>query len=68
MPEGLKKYMELELLPCIQMKAKKGISLSTTHQWLHKEGFTFMEHKKGLYFDGHEHSDVVEDCQNCFLP
>jgi len=27
MPAGLKKYMELELLPCIQMKVASGISL-----------------------------------------
>lgn len=27
-----------------------------------------MEYKKGLYFDGHERPDVVEDRQNRFLP
>ena len=68
MPVGLKKYMELELLPHIQMKAKKGISLSTAHRWLRKEGFTFMEYTKAFYFDGHKCSDVVEDCQTRFLP
>ena len=34
MPQGLKKYMEIELFPCIQLKVKKGISLSTARQWL----------------------------------
>ena len=29
MPQGLKKYMELELFPRIHMKVGKGISVST---------------------------------------
>jgi hypothetical protein len=29
MPQGLKKYIEIELFPCIQCKVSKGISLST---------------------------------------
>jgi len=40
MPQGLKKYMELELFPCIQYrKVGKGVSLETACQFLHKEGF-----------------------------
>jgi hypothetical protein len=31
MPAGLKKYMELKLFPCIQMKVTRGISLWTAH-------------------------------------
>ncbi|KAI6123205.1 hypothetical protein EDD16DRAFT_1691577 [Pisolithus croceorrhizus] len=31
MPQGLKKYMELELFPYIQLKPSKGISLATAH-------------------------------------
>jgi hypothetical protein len=38
------------------------------HCWLHREGFCFLEHKKVLYYDGHEHPDVVHYCQNIFLP
>jgi len=53
MPQGLKKYMEIELFPRIQLKVKKGISLSTAHWWLQSEGFRYIGHKKGLYFDGH---------------
>jgi hypothetical protein len=68
MPTGLKKYLELELFPCIQVKVSKGVSLQTTHCWLHKEGFKYMAHKKGLYFDGHECEDIIEYCQNVFLP
>ena len=68
MPMGLKKYLELELFLRIQVKVSKGISLRTAHRWLHCEGFKYTAHKKGLYFDGHEQKDVVEYCQNVFLP
>ena len=27
-----------------------------------------MEHKKALYYNGHEQPDVVDYCQNSFLP
>ncbi|KAH9014353.1 hypothetical protein EDB83DRAFT_2529312 [Lactarius deliciosus] len=68
MPAGLKKYLELELFPHIQMKVLKGISIRTARHWLHKEGFKYMAHKKGLYFDGHEREDVIDYRQNVFLP
>jgi hypothetical protein len=50
MPAGLKKYLELELFPRIQMKVSKGISLRTARRWLHKEGFKYTAHKKGTIF------------------
>ncbi len=68
MPEGLKKYMELELFPRIHLKAKKGVSLKTATCFLRREGFAYTEHKKGLYYDGHERPDVIEDQQAHFLP
>lgn len=68
MPTGLKKYLELELFPCIHMKVSCGISLSTARCWLHAEGFHYISHKKGLYFDGHDRPDVVDYHQNVFLP
>jgi hypothetical protein len=69
MPWGLKKYLELELFPRIQYRAVgKGVTLETARQFLHKEGFRFTEHKKSLYYDGHERPDVVEYRQNVFLP
>ena len=68
MPLGLKQYLELELFPHIQLKCKKGISLKTAQAWLHIEGFKYTTFKKGLYFDGHDHPDVIEYCQNIFLP
>lgn len=50
------------------MNVGKGISVSTAHRWLHCEGFQYMEHKKALYYDGHEWLDVVDYQQNYFLP
>jgi hypothetical protein len=68
MPQGLKRYIELELFPRIHMKVGRGVSLSTARRWLRLEGFRFMEYKKGLYFDGHDRPDVVKYRQDVFLP
>lgn len=68
MPQGLKKYMEVDLFPRIQLKVCKGVSISTAHRWLHREGFRYMQHKKALYYDGHDRPDVVDYRQNVFLP
>lgn len=68
MPQGLKQYMELELFPRIHIKVGKGISVSTARQWLQREGFKFTLHKKAIYYDGHDRSDVVKDRQERFLP
>lgn len=68
MPQALKKYLEVQLFPRIQMKVKKGISIQTARRWLHKEGFRYSAHKKALYYDGHEREDVVEYRQTKFIP
>ena len=68
MPRGLKQYMELVLFPRIHLKVKKGISIHAARRFLHKEGFRYMEYRKGLYFDGHERPDEVWDRQDRFLP
>ncbi|KIJ35022.1 hypothetical protein M422DRAFT_262760 [Sphaerobolus stellatus SS14] len=67
MPKGLKRYMELELFPRIQLKVVKGISLRTACRWLKKEGFKYTAHKKALYYDGHEHADAVAYRQDVFI-
>ena len=67
-PKGLKQYLEYELFPRIQLKTARGISLSTARRWLHLEGFWYISHKKGLYFDGHDRPDVVAYRQEVFLP
>ena len=68
MPRGLKQYMEMELFPQIHLKVSRGVSLQTARQFLHWEGFRYTEHKKSLYYDGHEQPDVVDYHQNKFLP
>jgi hypothetical protein len=68
MPSGLKKYLDQELLPCIHYKVDKGISVKQCQKWLARQGFKYTEHKKSLYFDGHERPDVVDDRQQCFIP
>jgi hypothetical protein len=50
MPLGLKKYMDVELFPCVHLWVGHGISLSTACRWLHLEGFHFISHKKGPIF------------------
>lgn len=67
-PQGLKKYLELELFPRIHLKPANGISLRTARRWLHRQGFRYTEHHKALYFDGHERPDVVQYRQDIFLP
>ena len=39
MPKGLKQYMELVLFPRIQLKVRRGVSLSTARRWMRREGF-----------------------------
>jgi hypothetical protein len=68
MPRRLKKYLEVELFPRIQMKVGKGISISTARRWMERQGFHYTKYKKALYFDGHERPDVVYYCQRVFLP
>jgi hypothetical protein len=68
MPKGLKKYMEYELFPRIHLKVGHGISLSTARRRLHCEGFHYISHKAGLYYDGHDCKDVLDYRQNNFLP
>jgi len=68
MPRGLTWYLEVELFPRIHLKVGRGVSLSTAHRWLLGEGFQFISHKKGLYFDGHDQPDILTYRQNEFLP
>lgn len=68
MPEGLKRFCEVELFPRIHLKPARGWSISTCRQVLLDYGFRYTEHAKGLYFDGHERPDVVHYRQEKFLP
>ncbi|ORU94723.1 MAG: hypothetical protein A6F71_09525 [Cycloclasticus sp. symbiont of Poecilosclerida sp. M] len=37
------------------------VCTSTASEWLHELGFSYKQFSKGVYFDGHERPDVVED-------
>jgi hypothetical protein len=37
------------------------VCTSTVSNWLHDLGFTYKQFSKGVYFDGHERGDVMED-------
>lgn len=37
------------------------VCTSTVSLWLHDLGFSYKQFSKGVYFDGHERQDVVED-------
>ena len=69
MPHGLKKYLKNEILPEFHLKpGGKGFSLSTMQRLMLNEDCTYMEHKKAVYYDGHEQPDVVKDRQKHFIP
>jgi hypothetical protein len=55
------KYCNEELLKDVLEAdpTRKPITKSTAHQWLHTLGFTYERHRKGMYYDGHERSDVI---------
>ena len=36
------------------------VSVETARKWLHELGFDVLQMWKGVFIDGHEHSDVVE--------
>ena len=68
MPEGLRQYMEVVIFPCIQLKTTKGISIKTACHVMHEEGFHYTEHKKAVFYNGHERPDVVGYRQDVFIP
>jgi hypothetical protein len=35
---------------------------------MHREGFRYIKHQKGIYVDGHERPDVAEYRQKVFIP
>ena len=65
MPKGLMKYLEVYLFPRLHFKAEQGILLHTAHRWLHREGFQLIEHRKLLYYDGHNPPERVFALDGC---
>ena len=52
-----------ELLPnsTLEAGAPRRISVEVARRWLHEMGFKVRRITKGIYYDGHERADVVED-------
>ncbi|KAA8893964.1 hypothetical protein FN846DRAFT_460178 [Sphaerosporella brunnea] len=44
------------------------VTVGTVVRWLHRLGMSYGDVRKGVYKDGHEREDVVEDRQQRFLP
>jgi hypothetical protein len=69
MPHGLKTFIENNVLLRFHLRpGHLGLSLSTMRRIMLCEGFSYMEHQKAVYFDGHERPDVVKDQQKRFIP
>ena len=45
----------------VKAEYSKEISTATGNRWLCELGFKRIHHQKGVYFDGHERKDVIED-------
>jgi hypothetical protein len=65
MPEGLRKYMEVELFLEFSFQLGRASRSAWHVVGFTGEGFQYMQHKKALYFDGHDCPDVVDYRQNC---
>ncbi|CAB4474979.1 unnamed protein product [Rhizophagus irregularis] len=65
-PIKFKKFIEQNLLTQLGVSKKKTIDVSTAVRWLHILGYTKQRQKQGVYYDGHEHADVVQ-YRNKFL-
>ncbi|TBU23040.1 hypothetical protein BD311DRAFT_811054 [Dichomitus squalens] len=69
MPNGLKDFVTTVILPQYHLKpGRLGLSRSTMRRLLISEGFTWSEHRKAVYYDGHERPDVVKDRNERFIP
>lgn len=50
-----------QLVTWLKQEHSIDICTSTASVWLHDMGFSHKQFSKGVYFDGHEREDVVED-------
>jgi len=59
-PEILRNHTNQIIFPSLGFEDRK-ISLSTAYRWITRLGWTFHRYQKGVYVDGHERVDVIED-------
>ena len=68
MPCGLKDFV-LTMVLWYHLKAGHlGLSHSTMHCLFLSEGFSWLEHRKAIYYDSHERPNIIKDCMQCFIP
>ena len=60
-PDIFREHITTTILPRLNIIRSKVISKSTARRWLFRLGWDCHEYRKGIYVDGHERSDVVED-------
>ncbi|CAG8529325.1 21463_t:CDS:2 [Cetraspora pellucida] len=53
------KFVEDEAIPALEIEEKKTISIRTAQIWLHSRSWNYKGHSKNIYYNGHEHDDVV---------
>lgn len=56
------------ILPDLNITPKEPICVRTAQRWLHKLGWRPTTIRQGVYMDGHERTDVVDDRDKRFLP
>ena len=61
MPKRLSEYINDTLFPRIGVKTKGGVSIKTARRCMKREGFRYTAYRKGVYVDGHEREDIVEE-------
>ncbi|KIL54192.1 hypothetical protein M378DRAFT_188729 [Amanita muscaria Koide BX008] len=67
-PQKFVHALNEKILPELGIKPEKALSERTARRWLIKLGWTRTLYKKGIYLDGHERPDVIEYCEEIFLP
>ncbi len=48
-----------DVITWLKEKYEVDVCKTTVCAWLHEMGFSYQQHTKGVYFDGHERDDVV---------
>ena len=60
-PDIFREHIATTILPRLNIIRSKIISKSTARRWLFRLGWNCHEYHKGIYVDGHERFDVIED-------
>ena len=63
---GSQTSLSISLLSWVREGWQVDICDDAARRWLHKLGLSRVNHSKGVYFDGHEPTDVVE-CRQQYL-